>query len=81
MGESATYLWVEWVGAVLVRYLLVRKAGRVLFNRSLFSVGRVGGYINSKLLISGERWGTVLVSYWLVARVEGTFLAQFLLIG
>ena len=43
-------------------------------------MGRVGGYNNSQLLLSGERCGTVLVSYWIVARVEGTFLGQFLLI-
>ena len=46
-------------------------------------MGRVGGYNNSQLLLSGERCGTVtvVVSYWIVARVEGTFLGQFLLIG
>ena len=44
-------------------------------------MGRVGGYNDSQLLLSGERCGTVLVSYWIVARVEGTFLGQFLLIG
>lgn len=44
-------------------------------------MGRVGGYNNSQLLISRERWGTVLVIYWLVAGVEGIFLGQFLLIG
>ena len=59
----------------------MRKAWGVLFNRPLFSVGRVGGYNNSQLLLSWERCGTVLVSYWIVATVEGTFLGQFLLIG